>query len=467
MPSKLEKYIAMLRDMGMVKGQVRNFYNRGYAAQRKQAMFHALAREADSPNGPTQIGFGGARGGGKTHATFAQLALDDCQRVPGLKALMLRKIGKAVQETVQDLRTSVLAHTPHEYKRGERVLYFPNGSRIILGNFKDEKDIESYIGLEYDAIVVEEATTLTYSKYKAIRTCLRTSKQGWRPRLYATTNPGGIGHAWYKKRFILPFTSGNENKTRFIPATVYDNAHVNPEYRESLEDLTGWLREAWLHGNWDISAGQFFTTWNEMVHKKPWFKIPENWRVWLSYDYGFTHHSVFYLCAENADTGDMWFVDEHYAAKMLVPSHAVAVRRMLAINGVEENRLESFVAGADVFSKRGVGEYSIAELWGNEKFSLTKANQDRINGAAEFLLRMGDHARDIDPTIWVTERCPLLIETIPSMIHDPRRPEDVLKIDMDEDGEGGDDAYEAARYGLMEQAAARSRRLRTAENPFY
>lgn len=35
------------------------------------------------------------------------------------------------------------------------------------------------------------------------------------------------------------------------------------------------------------------------------------------------------------------------------------------------------------------------------------------------------------------------------MQHDPHRPEDVLKVDVDEDGNGGDDPYDTVRYGLM------------------
>ena len=40
------------------------------------------------------------------------------------------------------------------------------------------------------------------------------------------------------------------------------------------------------------------------------------------------------------------------------------------------------------------------------------------------------------------------------MLHDPHRPEDVLKVDIDEDGEGGDDAYDACRYGIMVRSPA-------------
>ena len=39
-----------------------------------------------------------------------------------------------------------------------------------------------------------------------------------------------------------------------------------------------------------------------------------------------------------------------------------------------------------------------------------------------------------------------MVETLPAMQHDPHRPEDVLKVDADEDGVGGDDAADALRY---------------------
>ena len=38
------------------------------------------------------------------------------------------------------------------------------------------------------------------------------------------------------------------------------------------------------------------------------------------------------------------------------------------------------------------------------------------------------------------------METLPALQHDPNRPEDVLKVDADEDGIGGDDAADYLRY---------------------
>jgi hypothetical protein len=40
-------------------------------------------------------------------------------------------------------------------------------------------------------------------------------------------------------------------------------------------------------------------------------------------------------------------------------------------------------------------------------------------------------------------RCGRLVETLASLQHDPNRPEDVVKVDVDEDGVGGDDAADA------------------------
>jgi len=39
-----------------------------------------------------------------------------------------------------------------------------------------------------------------------------------------------------------------------------------------------------------------------------------------------------------------------------------------------------------------------------------------------------------------------MAETLPMLQHDPNRPEDVLKVDADEDGVGGDDTADCLRY---------------------
>jgi hypothetical protein len=56
------------------------------------------------------------------------------------------------------------------------------------------------------------------------------------------------------------------------------------------------------------------------------------------------------------------------------------------------------------------------------------------------------------PRLFIHQRCARLIETLPALQHDPNRPEDVDKVDADEDGLGGDDAADALRYLVATKA---------------
>jgi phage terminase large subunit len=447
-----DRYAALAQRFGVPADTLRRFAQAEYVAQPRQLQFHAACRECDLPDGPTQVGFGGARGPGKSHGLFAQVALDDCDRFDGLKVLYLRKIAKNAKEQFEDLRRAVLRNVRHDYKAQSGIIHFPNGSRILIGHFKNESDIDSYLGLEYDIVVIEEATTLTLNKYKTLRDSNRTSKEGFRPRIYTSTNPGSVGHAWFKDRFIKPARQGNETDTRFIFATVDDNAFLDDDYTKKLEENTGWKLDAYRYGDWDIAAGQFFTTfrYDEHVIKPDALPnpIPANWLVWAAMDYGFQHPTSCHLFA--SIDGMTFVVDEYYQAKRTVRSNAEGIKAMLIRHGVTVDRLSCFVAGADVFAKRGdnAGE-TIADQYLNEDIYLTAATSDRINGAGKLLELLGDSERGIDSHIRFSSSCAHLIEQIPIMTHDPHRPEDVLKVNVDEDGNGGDDAYDDCRYGVM------------------
>lgn len=422
------------------------FLSFGYVPQPRQVTFHAAARSCDNPNGPEEIGFGGARGGGKSRATIAQIALDDCQRETELKWLFLRKVGKAARESFEDLRRQTFLNVPHTYQAHRGIVEFERTkSRIFLGHFRNDNDIDAYLGLEYDGIAIEEDTQLSAAKKRDIKTCLRTSKPNWRPRMYRTTNPGGIDHAGFKAEFIIPWRKGIENGKRFIPATVDDNVFVNPEYRGKLENLTGWLREAWLKGNWDIAAGQFFSTWSYELVKEN-LKVLPGAPVWCGLDYGFQHPTTCYLMSEY--DGKKLVVDEHWRRHALVSENAADIKRMLAEHGLTVNQLTCFVAGADVFAKRGnESGKTIADEYREHGIRLTAANMDRVNGASYILQLIGSDT--VSPQLEISDRCEKLIECLPILQHDPHRPEDVLKADIDEDGNGGDDPYDGFRYAAM------------------
>lgn len=446
-----ELAVITARDAGVGVDQFLALAGRGIGFHFRQYQASAAARDCDRDGGPVEIGYGGARGGGKSFWLMAQIGVDDCQRFPGLKALVLRKVLKSVRESFEDFLPKVFSAVPYKYARG--LLEFPNGSKIILGHFARESDIDAYLGLEYDVIGIEEATTLSRSKMDAIRSVNRTSKN-WRPRIYSTTNPGGIGHAWYKARFIDPWRKGEQGETRFIPATVHDNPFVNAGYVKVLEGLHGWQRQAWLEGDWDIAAGQYFVNFRFDRHViKPFSgPVPLDWSVWLAMDYGFTHWNMVYLLAQSND-GIVYVLDEHGARGWLPNRHSAAIMEMLERNHISRHRVQKFVAGGDVFQKDSDGR-TVAERYAAHGWRLEPANMDRIIRATTILDMLGDVDNGAPIKLFVTERCPRLIECIPEMVHNPNHPEDVLKVDTDEDGVGGDDPYDAVGYGIL---AARGR----------
>ena len=435
--------------VGVPKDALLRFLAAGYGPQPKQMLFHGAARSCDREDGPTEAGYGGVRGESKSHAAIAQVALDDCQRFPGLKFLWLRKVGHAVRESFEDIRAKIFARIQHDYRRGDGVVEFERGSKIILGHYKDEKDIDNYVGLEYDGLLIEEANQLTKNKHEQIATCLRTSKEGWRPRAYFTFNPGGVGHAYLKEKFIQPWRANTETETRFVFAARGDNKFIDPTYQTRLDKLTGWLRAAWREGDWDIAAGQFFTTWRHDIHvKKLPVGLPAHMAAWASLDYGYQHPTVSHLLSEYDGITFVW--DEFWAQKQLVPQNAEEIKQMLAGHSVALSRLRNFPAGSDCFAQRGDQQgKTIANQYAEHGIYLTPANTDRIQRAATLLKLLGDVEHKIPSRIVISDRCVKLIECIPLLQHDPLYPEKVLKVNVDEDGNGGDDPYDSVGYGIM------------------
>lgn len=452
----LTKCLIAARNAGSPSDQAERFINSRYIPFPWQWKFHAQARAADHDGGPTDIGVGGARGPGKSHAVLSQAALDDCQRVSNLKGLFLRQTGIAAQESFDDLVQKVV-HGRVKYKKTGQSLSFPNGSRILLGGFQDEKDIDKYVGIEYDFIIVEELNQLTEEKYTKLRGSLRTSKPNWRPRMYTSFNPGGIGHAFVKERYIEPYRKNKETKTRFIGSTYKENPTLNKEYIEYLEDLKGDLGKAWREGDWDIFSGQAFSEFSRQYHMlKP--MIPSlQFDHFLSIDWGTTdkkpHAFAAYL---------------HALIKMTAPDgqnyHRVITYKEWAGNTTTAeqwaDKMYSDIIEMGVRPKKGICDSSMFDPTSDYGRPISKMIMDRwkdLNGGDFFIPlerciknRIGRKAAvhqwlsiapDKLPYWLITENCYHLLDTLPKLIVDENNPEDI-------DTDGPDDPYDSAGYFL-------------------
>lgn len=449
----IQRLLEKAKNAGMPRDQIQRFLAAGYVPLPWALPFHAAARTADLPDAPDKLGAGGARGPGKSHAIFAQVAIDDCQRYPGLRVLYLRKLGKAARESMDALRQKVLSKIPNKFNRMDGIIRFPNGSIIITGHFRTEADIEGYLGLEYDIIIIEEMTQLTRARIEMIRGSKRSGRPNWRPREYNSTNPGGPGHQDFKNEFVIPYRRNEEIDTRFFPSTYKDNKWIDQGYIKYLKNLTGLLGRMWRDGDWDIGAGQYFVNWNHDKHvisDWPYWPIPAHWPVWAGFDYGFGHPTSVHFFTRVNNT--LYTIAEHVKPYWLPEQHAAALREIADKIGRPITNI-NFYAGADCFSRESNGR-TIAEQYKALGLKLLPANVSRKPGAAAMLNALGNPAEGIEPSWYILDTCPLLAETMPNMQADLKEAKDVIKFNADENGEGGDDPYDSGRYGLMSAPAS-------------
>jgi phage terminase large subunit len=420
---KLQKCIDAGMKAGCPRDQVSRLVNAGYVPLPWQWLFHAAARSADNEDGPVDIGVGGARGPGKSHAVLSQVALDDCQVIPHLKVLFLRQTGIAAKESFSDLVDKVVrGHVA--YRRMTEGLRFENGSQIKFGGFKTENDIDKYIGIEYDVIIVEELNQLSNEKYEKLRGSLRTSKPDWRPRMYTSFNPGGRGHQFVKERYVIPSREKTETKTRFIPSTYKSNPYLNGEYINYLEELSGDLGKAWREGEWELFAGQYFGEWRESKHVIKPISIPLAYPRFRSID--ISGHSGYTSCHWYAvdNDGRVFVYKEYYATGRDYDEHAKEIYRLSSdSDGVQEDYRWTVIdnsanakAGfsetpAEIYERNGVGGFQ----W---------SSKERIPGwtMIHTFLRWDEKTK---PLLQIFSTCYNLIREIPTAQHDEKNPEDV------------------------------------------
>ena len=399
---------------------------------KQEAFFLAEARH---------IGYGGARGGGKSWAMrrkFVLLAF----RYPGLKLLLLRRtLPELYENHVLPLLGEL--HGAVDYQSTQRAFLFPNGSRIKLGYCDRETDVFQYQGQEYDVIGLEEATHFTESQMQFLTTCNRSVRTDFSPRMYYTCNPGGVGHAWVKRLFIDRDYRRSERAEDyvFIPAKVTDNPILlerDPQYLETLQNLPGTLRKAYLDGSWDVLEGQYFQEFDRSIHVVKPTELPKEWKRFRAMDWGYNDPCCV-LWFAIAPEGKLFVYRELYLRRTLSSEIAKRVRTLS-----EGEHIAYTVASPDAWQQRGLKGAEgtcIAEVFSKNGVPLIPADNARIPGWQRVRENLAPGA-DGEPNLRIFETCRNLIRTLPALTYDAHDLEDVSDLSEDH-------APEALRYGLM------------------
>mgnify|MGYP002771825348 FL=1 len=386
------------------------------------------------------IAYGGARGGGKSWAVRTKSKLL-AFRYPGIKILIVRKTYKELQNNHIEQLTAELAGFA-KYNRSDKMFRFPNGSTISFGYCANEGDLGQYQGAEYDVVFIDEAGQLQESWIRKINLCVRGTN-GFPKRTYYTLNPGGPGHAYFKRVFVDRNFNPDEDPDDyfFIQAKVEDNKTLmdtQPDYLRELENLPPTLRAAWKDGRWDVYEGQFFEDFRDVpehykdrrwTHVIEPFEIPDGWTICRSYDFGYGKPFSCAWWAVDYD-GTIYRIMELYGCTR-TPNEGVKWTPDKQFEEIHKTEMQhpwlkgkTIIGVADPAIWDASRGESVADTAARYGVFFTPGDNERIAGWMQCHYRL-QFDEDGYPRMYVFNTCRAFIRTIPTLIYDEHRAEDL------------------------------------------
>lgn len=398
------------------------------------------------------VGFGGARGGGKS-VGLRSIHLIRRIQYPRSSGVIFRKTYPELESNHIRPLFSQFPALKEYWNEQKKTLTLPNGSVQMFRHCKNINEVGLSQGNEWHDFAYEEAGEIQEDVFDQLRASNRSSDPNIPARAQLTFNPGGLGHAWLKRRFITRQFKPNERPEDhfFIRSLLEDNPALmsaDPEYENTLMSIgSEALRRAWRHGDWDVLAGQFFTEFQRDIHVIEPFKIPDHWNRFCAFDWGFTHpgsmgwfacdeDGTLYTYRERSQSG--WYVEDWADYFKSQPDH---------------KKVSIIWAGHDLWVSRATNRKqtppTLAEEFLKCGLVMKRANIDRKQGAMmmrNYLKSAGKNG----PRWQIFNTCPIVIDHVTRMVHNPDDLEDVLKVDASgDDVFSGDDSYDMARMGLM------------------
>lgn len=423
------------------------------------------------------LAYGGAIRGGKSSLSMI-VAQTLCKVYPKSRWAIVRKdlptIKRNVVPTFEKFRVKSFmdpinfAWWTATAMNGSQIIFFPESA-------EGDADLDRWKGLEVNGFFPDEANELQEKSWHKMieRAGAWVVPDGGiqpPPLIVATFNPAA---GWVKRVFHDPWKNGAlAPPFYFQMATIQDNPHLPAEYVASLKNLPEREYKRFVEGDWSFISGAFFDelaadthlvpTYKTNVADCPWMKLPDWWTYWGAYDWGFRHPAVCMAFAKNGD-GQTYLLDtvkmhrlgdEEQAAKIREALPAPCLRNVLAGHdafNVRQAHATVVDTVADVFARHHIllakANTARRQGWAAVRRALTKKQPDGSGGTPRLLIC------DTPGNRWAIER---MLELTP----DATDPEDVLKVDANDEGDGGDDAADCLRYGLLLPGATATEPLR-------
>lgn len=421
-----------------------------YEPNPRQAVFHSCGSDIAI--------YGGAKGGGKSCALVMEAFAYACEYPKAVIYLFRKTFDDLEANIIREWKTKVPKEL-YEYNEGKHCATLYNGSQVFFRYLKTKEEAyELYQGRSMDFCGIDELTQHHKETVEILLSCLR-SPLGHPPRFRASCNPGGIGHFWVKKTYIIPTQYGKntindpvtDQTITFIPAQVYDN-HIlmknDPNYVKRLENLPEAQKKAFLLGDWDVFEGMAFEEFDPRIHVVKPFIIPKHWRRWVAVDNGYTDPFSFHWFAVD-EQGTVYiyreFTRDYDDPKIPYSEQAKIVKELSThveiVDGEEVETMEKLdfiCVGHDAFSSHPLAEPGKTILTHYEEGGLNgfiRAVTDRRLRKAtihEYLkLYKDENTGEMTSKVKIFSTCKKLIEYLPLQVLDEKDAEKYAETDID------------------------------------
>jgi Terminase large subunit, T4likevirus-type, N-terminal len=484
--------------------QVQSTVEREFSPTKKQSDFLSI------PWSVKEGLYGGAAGAGKTEVVVWMPLIYQFHEHPLYKGIILRRNLKQLETELISRSKEIYPSLGGVFNETKKKWTFPSGAVQYFGGADKEDDIRKFDSDQYNLISYDEATHFTEFQYSYLVMSRLRSRCADLPAIARSgTNPGNVGHSYFKNRFVKPDKNGYklliDGKTGlkriFIPARIQDNPTLlenNPEYIQQLMSLSEAEKKAKLYGDWDTYEGQVFKEFrleplsdepNIARHVIEPFAIPSWWPRFIGIDWGYAAYTVIYWAAL-APTGRLFIYREYaYKEKKIVDyltdlinltemEEREALNKVLICHSADQNRgepstiyeqLTKALRHANFKCQINLGEKNRL----NGKLNLheflrwtKKENPAKIYGGefdkeyADKIFRLYGQVAYVDyvkmfeaekeetniPKLQIFNTCPLLIETIPACVYQDTPEDGKKKEDVKEFD--GDDPYDCIRILL-------------------
>lgn len=421
-----------------------------------------------------EVLYGGAAGGGKSHLLRVASIIYSIW-VPGLITYIFRR-------TFKELVSNHI-HTPGGYPemlrgfikdgkvrwdKSNYLFEFENGSIIQLAHSQWETDITTHQGAQIGFLGIDEATHFTEMMVRFIRSRVRLGGlevpiqyRGMFPRIMYCSNPGGVGHDYFKTQFVdhgekswrAPASDGGMSRM-YVPARLADNytlTRADPGYADRLRGLgDSALVDAMLSGDWDIMMkGMFSDVWApkfQVIHP---FSVPKKWKIDRAHDWGSSAPGGNLYFAESngekfADVygvertvprgslfviGELYFANEKREGLKLFPDEQARRMRQYENERFPTHHIRPGPADASIWTTDQSSD-SINDKFVEGGIIFTKSDKSpgsRVHGwqlIRQMLRATIDNSSD-QKHLYITTDCPHLIRTMPMMQRDDKKIEDI------------------------------------------